>query len=775
MSQPNADTGPRQSNDTSRASQDTVRTLAGSIAGGSTRSSKRRASLDMLRALEPSHPMPPPSFHRPDTPNGDQFGSTRSILRDPSTPGTGQNVRFFSRDAYNELSPNQSMETNVPILPNMLDTSLGIKTGSDALGSAAVRISPTASSSKQRPKLKEVFGHVTGDAGFAHKRSPSERSNPFDVPDFDVSLDLPPLPPGLGFTVDEPFMSADAIFQQTLDGAVTSNGSSSPRMTSTPYRPDKGKAKEQTPPLNMDQGISRAQGHAADISMDSNDSFGQGATVFYSINNHSQEPDPDRSSGTSSSIISSGSEAKSPAETDSPTSISSISSSRKIKSRSRALSDSMFQSMLRSRDGATSIEPSEQAASTHPTPPYGLNVDPFSAHANEYWTPQSMTPVTPPKNMHSRGNSKEQNILLSLQTQLTIQTELCGQYETDLRAKDELLSIIEKKLDSTAKDDAKRKSALRLWRKKVADLERAVRYLEDEVDHSRSESVERSVIDEASTEALRMLHRQIAGLEKEKGDLHRREDGFRHDIASLENLLREQTDEAQRLAEKIRKNSENEAQLREGIQVAQSQIEMLGNVSIAPSEHDQADLQRLLAEEQQNRSLQVSRMQQATWEAEKAELETRNEGAVAENVRLQEEIQSLHAQFQTQEQQQDYASLKAELEAQWEHTAQSSERIDALETDNARLETDNEKLTRCVEELEQRAASLEIDWTEAENHRTDAENEAEDLWNIKEALEHEKAEVRHLSYFVSKAPLILDIRAIDCWNRFAKRLKTFSS
>ena len=57
------------------------------------------------------------AIYRPQTPIdtqrlsmalGNGSGSVRSILRDRNTPGTGQSVRFFSRDAYRVISPDVS-------------------------------------------------------------------------------------------------------------------------------------------------------------------------------------------------------------------------------------------------------------------------------------------------------------------------------------------------------------------------------------------------------------------------------------------------------------------------------------------------------------------------------------------------------------------------------------------------------------------------------------------------------------------------------------------
>ena len=143
--------------------------------------------------------------------------------------------------------------------------------------------------------------------------------------------------------------------------------------------------------------------------------------------------------------------------------------------------------------------------------------DPFNAHATTYYTAQTMIPTTPQK--HGRKTSKEESLIISLQTQLALKTELCGHYETDLKARDELVEILGKKLADLEKDDTQRKNTLRSWKKKVQELERLCRQLEESAEDSMHERMERSVMDEASSEALRMLHCQIATLEREKNEL----------------------------------------------------------------------------------------------------------------------------------------------------------------------------------------------------------------------------------------------------------------
>lgn len=182
-----------------------------------------------------------------------------------------------------------------------------------------------------------------------------------------------------------------------------------------------------------------------------------------------------------------------------------------------------------------------QSTARHPPP------DPFCANATTYYTQQA--PPTPPSGVHSRTASREEDIILSLRTQLALQQELCAQFEIDLGARDELVEALTIRLEASEKENAKRKSVVRSWKKKAADLEKICRHLEEEVDNSRQESVERSIMDEASGEALRQLHRQISHLEREKSALQVERDTLaqaREDIDAKFLKLHDQVSQLQR-------------------------------------------------------------------------------------------------------------------------------------------------------------------------------------------------------------------------------------
>ncbi|KAJ7795941.1 hypothetical protein B0H14DRAFT_2620405 [Mycena olivaceomarginata] len=115
--------------------------------------------------------------------------------------------------------------------------------------------------------------------------------------------------------------------------------------------------------------------------------------------------------------------------------------------------------------------------------------DPFSAHAHTYHTPP--TNATPPQNERAQalgvsnadtGTDRDRyREIVALQTQLALQTALCGKFETDLRARDELVAVLGSKL-TVLQARAKRPGVLCAWRKKVEELERACRVLEEEAE-----------------------------------------------------------------------------------------------------------------------------------------------------------------------------------------------------------------------------------------------------------------------------------------------------
>jgi chromosome segregation ATPase len=401
------------------------------------------------------------------------------------------------------------------------------------------------------------------------------------------------------------------------------------------------------------------------------------------------------------------------------------------------LSDTIFQSLGRSsRPPEADINDefsSEVIVYAKPDP------DPFSAHATTYYTPQTMIPPTPPKNAakHTRKTSKEEDLIYTLRTQLALQTELCQQYEVDLRARDELVEALGNRLDFSEKEGERRKGVLKGWKKKVAELERACRHLEEEVDNSRQESVERSIMDEASGEALRMLHRQIAGLEREKSDAERREAALKDEVATLGGLVKERSDDLQRMNEALWNRDESERALKEGIKDAKEQMEMMGNISIGGDE----ELRALVVKTEQANEEQKDRYRTAEseWEEQRAELSTKVEMLLEDKAASVKELAEVKMILQTREE--EHKVLKMELEAQWKHTENASEKIAELEKEKRIIEEEKVALKSDVDILEEKIGALEVEWTEAENRRAGLEADLQELWGDREALEEEKSVV----------------------------------
>lgn len=739
----------------------------------SMKESRSRQSLDMLRQ-ELSRPSPESlrikteDLVEPElvpTPGFDgNFNSVRSILRDPNTPGTGQNVRFFSREAFKIITPDQSMTSDLdnkpqPTNPQEPTTFLNRLNQSNMSGStppSIKRLSPTSKLS--RPTVAEIFSPLNSDAsagavdGFDTSLSLLNPISPdFDSSNlFDVSERLDPssFPPSdLAFNINELDFALDSSANDHNQPLLDSGDDYPNQMTSTPYKPKDLRGKEKATEVNLqitlpnvvDETIFHAKEKSPEFPEalhERSQSFSFGQTIFHSMVNSETEaqksstlPDNDITKPS----IEHGSAALSRSASHQATSIPPL-----AKIRTRSMSDTVFQTMLRS----SSSQPRQPEADINDESTTGLVVysggssepDPFSAHANTYYTPQAMIPATPPKDTsrHVRKTSKEESLIISLQTQLALQTELCGHYEADLKARDELVEILGKKLADMEKDDVKRKNVLRSWKKKVQELERVCRQLEESVEDSKQESMERSIMDEASSEALRMLHRQIAGLEREKNEWSKREQGLREEVETLESLVKDRSEDIMSLKETLWTRDESERELQQGIRDAKEQMEMMGNVSVGAI--DEEEIKKLMMERDQKNVVEKERHQTIELELrqEVEELQTKYENL---------QVQKTECEQQLQFRDDEYATLKAELEAQWDRTAKASEQIEVLEKENADFSAERDALKADVEELETRTSAMEVEWNDSENKKNELEAELQEVWNLKDGLEKERDEV----------------------------------
>ena len=108
-----------------------------------------------------------PSTPRTAEENAEQYNSLRSILREKNTPGTGQSVRFFSRDAYKVITLNSSAQSSELDDPSFFTRLLAGK--NTALGR----------SETTRPSAREIFSNSTSDLGTP--TSPIDPSRNHDI------------------------------------------------------------------------------------------------------------------------------------------------------------------------------------------------------------------------------------------------------------------------------------------------------------------------------------------------------------------------------------------------------------------------------------------------------------------------------------------------------------------------------------------------------------------------------------------------------------------
>ncbi|KAI0777810.1 hypothetical protein BD413DRAFT_467197 [Trametes elegans] len=566
----------------------------------------------------------------PITPTADKFNSLRSILRDGHTPGTGQSVRFFSRDAYKFISPDISAASASGSEPEQASFGARIK---------------ASSSTPVRPTVQDVFSPP--QSSIMKPLPPPNTSNIFDL---SQDIDVPPIP------IDKDTPLLDSAIELPSDADTDG----------TVLRPEiDGEFRSSTPCNRPPSGMH-----------DRSHSFSFGQTVFHSL----------ASGGRDSPAIKG--------------------------NRNRAYSDTVFHSFA---PASTPKEPalpeadiddrSSSALVLYTTPESPeKEKDPFGANAKAYYippTPPSSAPV------HGRKASREEDLILSLRTQLALQTELCAQYEVDLGARDELMRMVQSRLEDTERECERRKNVIRSWRKRVADLERCVHALQDEVDRSREESVERSVMDEASGQALRSLHRRIEELEREKVASDKREQRTAEELKETKAAL----DSAK---EELERRDESERELKAGIASAREQMELM-DVSM---EAEAAERSRAFST--------------AAWEEERKALTAANEALRADQLAVQTQLAD--AREEAVNANGELAVLKAELEAQWRSTEAQTERI-------AELERERDEMRGEVEALNSRIGEMEGEWAQAENRKNEVEAEVQDLWTAKEELERERGEL----------------------------------
>jgi hypothetical protein len=623
---------------------------------------------------------------RPETPMDCRYGSLRSILRDRNTPATGQSVRFFSRDAFRVMTPEGSATSEQDDSP--VPESLRRKETNPE-----VELSPSGSRvrSRVRAPVQGLFvptqdmssppsspSVVAQYLGSMVPMSPPEVTNIFDM----SQRDLPPI-------------TADAA-APLQDDAVEVSETDQSMDDETQHVPPRTSPTVSLPPKEVNQTVFHSMETSKAPSHDRSHSFSFGQAVFHPMPKANLE-------------------ALGNAPTIEPSS-----------GRNRAVSESMFHTLSRNtKNPELDINDSNPASIVLYAAPSADRIpnlspppsepDPFRANATTFYTPGTLLPPSPPTAVlgHARKSSKEEDIIWCLRTQLAIQQELCAQYEVDLGARDTLVFVLTQRVENAEKESEKRRGVVRGWKKKVQELERLCRNLEEEVDRSREESMERSVMDEASGEALRQLHGHIAGLEREKGEL------VRNSLIFMDpsEKAKEMEEEVAKLREELRQRDEIEQELQVDLRTAQEQIELLNTVGAIDDESRIVGI--TAASEEQERHRQAKE----DWEKECNELRQEAETVTKALEKKEEEV----------------VVLRDELEAQWKNTERTGESM-------AQLKEERNVLQREVVALEARIESMELEWNDADNGRSEADNALHVVFAEKEIIEQEKAQVMRLGH-----------------------------
>lgn len=715
-------------------------------------------------------------------------GSVRSILKDRKTPGTGQNVRFFSRDAYRVISPETSVDNSTTDPPpstfqqRLQDISPDRSTPSNqestrfhsAINSQNDVFSPPISSPNgmfldvNTDRNSDIFSTPSQDKSRHSMTSLLVPIPPPEIDLFDLSAahehNVQEIPLGFDGAIQDGAVEVD-----DFDRIVQKNDDKSPNVFKRPVF----EGKENRHPSASS--VSSASVSTPNSSVNFSLSIGRrtGEKIFRSLTNAKEEPAPSvegytlppRSASSLDLYNAFSREPKDAVKQGRPSLDSSLSTT--ASSRSRAQSERVFS------------RPPQIVESTPPfkrreVPEADINdmsatdvvlydardvesPDPFHADAKNYFTPDAGIPNSPPKLIqHTRTDSgmsgtsaksmsasssksakssksmasqsskvsnmshsrrlEEDDLILSLRTQLAYHQELSSQYEIDLSARDELVTILNQKLKGAEGENEKRAKMVRGWRKKIAELERACRSLEDQVDRSKQESFERSIMDEASGEALRQLHRQINQLEREKGDLEKRE--------------RDAKADNERLVEEIRKREEAERSLQAGIEDAKTQMEAM-RAADQSMERGVEDVKSLMVKGEREYTEELDRHREAefAWAEERARL-----------VVQLEHMEALQEQLNAREN--EILVLKKEVEAQWAGTEKLTAKCEELDKEREDGEREKEHLKNELSTLEKRMSEMEIEWTESENRRSEAEAELADVWLSREEAERERDQVR---------------------------------
>ncbi|KAI0092273.1 hypothetical protein BDY19DRAFT_990995 [Irpex rosettiformis] len=624
-----------------------------SLKGIASDQSLARASTDDLsRQSQDSQRMSIDSLKPPSTPvegkaNGERFSSIRSILKPNNAPGTGQSVRFFSRDAYRVISPEQSSasEFDDPSFLNHMQRSTSSRPSVQSVFATPMSLPQDEPTTPNPPAVHSLLQPIP----------PPELGNIFDL----SSEELPTIPPGYAAPM--------------LDSAIEISDNSEKSMSL-----DVIDEREDTEEFVSPDSVNVSPTIKVPVKHDRSNSFSFGQNFLQSLA-ESSHPKP----------------APSP-------------------NRGRALSDTnIFTSMIRSSSSSSSSHTDLRRPEADIndrsddivvySPP---ERDPFAANAMTYYTPGTMMPPSPPPSHHARTPSKEEDLIWSLRTQLTLQQGICSQYEADLAARDEIVEVLNHRLGEADKELDRRKNMIRAGRKRVAELERCVNLLEDDVERSREETMDRIVMDSASSEALRVLQQRIEELEREKNEREGNEEKLRHEMAT-------RTRELERVKEELGQMDLRSRQPHSGDDSRDRTV----TARSPESSDDEAERQSVV---------------ESLWDQERSELLSSNDALRDGQTQLRSQLSACRQEVAQKNE--ELSILKAELEAQWKHAEKHTE-------DMAKLKQEKTRLTNEIESLQELLARAEDASHDDEGQRADLEADLEEAWAGRDELGRERDEL----------------------------------
>ncbi|SJL15073.1 uncharacterized protein ARMOST_18555 [Armillaria ostoyae] len=237
---------------------------------------------------------------------------------------------------------------------------------------------------------------------------------------------------------------------------------------------------------------------------------------------------------------------------------------------------------------------------------------------------------------------------------------------------------------------------------KVDELKKTCRYLEDEIDGARQESL-REVCN-CSEEALTAFQKRIVDLEREKVSWRRMEDMFREEIVTLEALVKERSDDVMRLKEALWTQEEEEQCFEKSLWPLQEEVEQLGNISIVFDDEFKRHMMEKEKEQEGEKERQM--LAQAEWDQECQKLHLAIDKLEIEKAALKSEAETTRKD--AKDDQDELRMLKAELESHWRLSETATKKIQALETAKTTLEKQCSALQVDVTELNAKIDRMEI-------------------------------------------------------------------